>query len=134
MKFDDGRVVSNFIVQALRQEPLTIYGTGSQTRSFCFVDDLIQGFIGMMNTTDDITGPINLGNPSEFTMLELAEKVIRVIESKSEIVFRALPADDPKQRKPDITKAIKYLKFEPKVSLEAGLDLTIKDFRQRLAQ
>jgi len=132
MKFDDGRVVSNFIIQALKQEPITIYGSGNQTRSFCYIDDLIQGFVRMMDTTDDVTGPINLGNPIEFTMLQLAKEVILSTESKSEVVFRELPIDDPKQRKPDIAKANKYLDFYPKVSLKDGLELTVNDFRKRM--
>jgi UDP-glucuronate decarboxylase len=132
MKFDDGRVVSNFIIQALKQKPITIYGTGNQTRSFCYIDDLIEGFIRMMNTTDDITGPINLGNPIEFTMLQLAKEVIQSTESESEIEFQELPKDDPKQRKPDISKANKFLDFIPKVALKEGLEMTVNDFRQRL--
>jgi len=132
MKFDDGRVVSNFIIQALKQEPITIYGTGNQTRSFCYIDDLIEGFVRMMGTTDDITGPINLGNPVESTMLQLAEEVILSTESKSEVVFRTLPMDDPKQRKPDTTKANRIFDFDPKVSLKDGLELTVADFRERL--
>src|ERR1700728_4087350 len=116
----DGRVVSNFIMQALRGEDITIYGDGSQTRSFCYVDDLIEGFVRFMNQTESV-GPMNLGNPGEFTMLELAEHVLKLTKSKSKIVFQPLPADDPKQRKPDITLAKKILKWEPKVALDEGL-------------
>jgi UDP-glucuronate decarboxylase len=132
MSFNDGRVVSNFIVQALRNEPITIYGDGSQTRSFCFVDDLIEGFIKLMFSGDDVTGPINLGNPTEFTMLELAEKVINKTGSKSRIAFSELPQDDPKQRKPDISKAKEILGWSPKISLDEGLDVTIEEFKTRL--
>jgi UDP-glucuronate decarboxylase len=127
---NDGRVVSNFIMQALRGEPITIYGTGQQTRSFCYVSDLIAGFLKLMDSSDDVTGPVNLGNPGEFTMLELAETVIRLIGSKSELVFKPLPADDPKQRRPDITMAKAKLDWEPKVPLEEGLKHTIKYFKQ----
>ena len=133
MHLNDGRVVSNFIVQALRREPLTIFGDGTQTRSFCYVDDLIDGLIRLMNTNDDVTGPINLGKPGEFTILELAEKVIRLSNSKSEIVFKKLPADDPKQRRPDITKARKTLEWEPEIELEEGLKRTIAYFDELLA-
>ncbi len=127
---NDGRVVSNFIMQALRGEPITIYGTGEQTRSFCYVSDLIDGFLKLMDSPEEITGPINLGNPGEFTMLELAESVIKLTDSKSELVFEELPEDDPKQRQPDITKAKEKLGWEPKVDLAAGLKPTIKYFRQ----
>jgi len=127
---NDGRVVSNFILQALRNEPITIYGDGSQTRSFCYVDDLIDGLIRLMQTSDEITGPINIGNPDEFTILELARKVIQMTASGSEIVFNPLPQDDPKQRRPDITLAKKLLKWEPKIKLEDGLQKTIEYFRQ----
>ncbi len=127
---NDGRVVSNFIMQALRGEPITIYGTGEQTRSFCYVSDLIAGFLKLMESPEEITGPINLGNPGEFTMLELAQAVIRLTDSKSELVFEALPEDDPKQRQPDITQAKEKLNWEPKVSLEEGLKPTIQYFRQ----
>lgn len=129
---NDGRVVSNFIVQALRGESITIYGDGEQTRSFCYVDDLIEGFIRLMATSDDTTGPINLGNPCEFTMLELAEKVIEVTGSSSQLVFKPLPQDDPKQRKPDITKAKTTLDWEPKVSLQEGLSKTAPYFEELL--
>ena len=124
----DGRVVSNFILQALRGEPLTVYGDGSQTRSFCYVDDMIEGLIRLMNTPGEVTGPINMGNPKEITILELAEKVIELTNSKSEIVFEPLPADDPKQRQPDITLACEVLGWEPRVSLEKGLKETIDFF------
>ncbi len=134
MNLNDGRVVSNFVVQALRGEDLTIYGDGSQTRSFCFVTDLIDGFIKMMNTKSDITGPINLGNPNEFTMLELAEKVIKLTGSKSKLDFKALPSDDPKQRKPDITLAQTKLNWNPKIELEEGLQKTIEDFKLRMSR
>lgn len=127
----DGRVVSNFIVQALYGEDITIYGDGSQTRSFCYVDDLIEGFIKMMDATgDDVTGPINLGNPNEFTIKELAEKVIALTGSKSQIRYMPLPSDDPKQRCPDITKAQKFLKWEPKIQLDSGLQKTIDYFKE----
>lgn len=129
---DDGRVVSNFIVQALEGRPITIYGDGSQTRSFCFVDDLIEGFIRLMNSPDDVTGPINLGNPREMTIRELAEAVIKLTGAKSELVIKPLPADDPLQRQPDIAKAQTILGWEPKVTLEDGLHRTIDYFRARL--
>jgi UDP-glucuronate decarboxylase len=132
---NDGRVVSNFIVQALRGTDITIYGDGSQTRSFCYVDDLIEGMLRMMQTADGVTGPVNLGNPSEFSMRELAEIVIRLTNSKSKLVFQPLPSDDPKQRRPDITLAQSLLqKWMPTVELEAGLMRTIAYFRERLAQ
>ncbi|MFZ2189833.1 MAG: UDP-glucuronic acid decarboxylase family protein [Candidatus Magasanikiibacteriota bacterium] len=125
---DDGRVVSNFIIQALNNNDITIYGDGSQTRSFCYVDDLVVGFVKMMDTGDNITGPINLGNPHEFTILQLAEKVLELTGSKSKIVFENLPEDDPKQRKPDISLAKKILDWEPTIGLENGLPKTIKYF------
>jgi UDP-glucuronate decarboxylase len=128
----DGRVVSNFIVQALQSEPITIYGDGKQTRSFCFVSDLIDGFLKLMETGSEVTGPVNLGNPTEFTMLELATKIIELTGSRSTLEFLPLPADDPKQRKPDISMATSILKWEPKVALEDGLLLTIRDFKSRL--
>ena len=129
MRPDDGRVVSNFIVQALKGEDLTIYGDGTQTRSFQYVDDLVEGMIRMM-ATENFTGPVNLGNPGEFTMLELAEMIIRLVGSKSKITFMPLPSDDPKQRKPDISLAKKMLNgWEPKVKLEEGLKPTIEYFR-----
>lgn len=132
MNPDDGRVVSNFIVQALNNEDITIYGTGEQTRSFCYVDDLIEGFCRMMSSADDVTGPVNLGNPGEFTMLELAEKVLSFTGSKSKLVFKPLPQDDPKQRKPDISKAKQLLDWQPKVPLDDGLKETIKYFKKVL--
>ncbi len=126
---NDGRVVSNFIVQALKGEDITIYGDGQQTRSFCYVDDLVDVIIRMMNSTKDFIGPVNIGNPSEFTMLELAEKVINLTNSRSRLVFKPLPSDDPKQRQPDISLAKTKLDWEPKVNLEDGLKETIKYFR-----
>lgn len=128
MNPDDGRVVSNFIMQALHNEDITIYGDGRQTRSFCYVDDLIDGMYRMMNT-EGLTGPVNLGNPGEFTMLELAKKVIAKTKSKSKITFKPLPADDPTQRKPDITLAKEKLGWEPTVALDDGLEKTIAYFR-----
>jgi len=125
---DDGRVVSNFIVQALKGDDLTVYGDGQQTRSFCYVDDLIDGFLAFMEQTESV-GPMNLGNPGEFTMLELAELILKLTGGKSKIVHKPLPADDPKQRQPDITLAKRLLKWEPKVPLEAGLKRTIEYFR-----
>jgi UDP-glucuronate decarboxylase len=125
---NDGRVVSNFIVQALQGKPITIYGDGSQSRSFCYVDDLIEAFVLLMDTEDDFTGPVNTGNPGEFTILQLAENVIELTGSKSEIVFEALPEDDPQQRQPDITLAKEKLGWEPKVSLREGLVPTIAYF------
>ena len=125
---NDGRVVSNFIIQALNNEPITIYGSGKQTRSFCFVDDLIDGFIKLMNTSPEITGPVNLGNPGEFTMIELAETILDLTNSKSELKFQPLPQDDPKQRRPDITQAKQILNWEPKVDLKLGLIRTIEYF------
>ena len=126
---NDGRVVSNFIIQALRGEPITVYGNGKQTRSFCYVDDMIDAFIRLMNSPDGITGPVNLGNPSEFTILELAHKVIELTDSKSKIVFKPLPHDDPVQRQPKINLARKVLKWKPRVALEDGLRETIAYFR-----
>ena len=128
----DGRVVSNFIVQALRGEDITIYGDGSQTRSFCYVDDLIEGFIRLMGTEAGFTGPVNLGNPNEFSMLELAENVLRLSGSKSKLAFLELPVDDPKQRKPDIMLATEKMDWEPGVELEDGLKETIGYFRKLL--
>jgi len=128
---NDGRVVSNFIVQALKGENLTVYGDGTQTRSFCYVDDLLEGFVRLMNQTETV-GPINIGNPGEFTMLELAENVLKLTKSKSKIVHKPLPADDPKQRRPDITLARKYLKWEPKVQLAEGLKKTIAYFKTKV--
>jgi len=129
---NDGRVVSNFIVQALRGEDVTIYGEGQQTRSFCYVDDLIGGMTAFMEQ-DSTIGPVNLGNPGEYTMLQLAEAVIRLVGSRSKLVFQPLPADDPQQRRPDISKARELLGWEPKVQLEDGLKETIAYFRKRLA-
>ena len=125
---NDGRVVSNFIVQALKGESITLYGDGQQTRSFCYVDDLVEGFLRLMATSDDVTGPINLGNPNEFTIAQLAQTVIDLTGSKSSIIYKPLPEDDPKQRQPDITKAKALLNWEPKVQLEAGLRKTIDYF------
>ncbi len=127
---NDGRVVSNFIMQALRGENITIYGDGQQTRSFCYVDDLIDGFMKMIDSPPEFTGPVNIGNPGEFTMLELAEKVISIVGGKSRIVHMPLPSDDPKQRQPDITLARKQLSWEPKVTLEDGLRRTIEYFKE----
>lgn len=125
---NDGRVVSNFIVQALRGEPITIYGEGKQTRSFCYVDDLIDGLIRLMNSPDAFTGPVNLGNPTEFTILELAEMVMKLTGTRSEMVFKPLPADDPIQRKPDISLAKTTLDWEPKIPLQEGLSHTVDYF------
>jgi UDP-glucuronate decarboxylase len=125
---NDGRVVSNFVVQALRGEPITIYGDGGQTRAFCYVEDLVEGLLRLMASGDDVTGPINLGNPGEFTMLELAELVRELTGAKSELVFRPLPADDPKQRRPDITKAGAALDWRPVTPLREGLVKTIAYF------
>jgi UDP-glucuronate decarboxylase len=133
MRPDDGRVVSTFIVQALRGEPLTIFGDGSQSRSFCYVDDLIDGLMRLMDSGDEVTGPINLGNPGEFTMLELAERVLALTGSRSPIVHRELPTDDPKQRRPNITRAQEQLGWEPWVPLAEGLERTVEHFRVLLA-
>jgi UDP-glucuronate decarboxylase len=127
---NDGRVVSNFIMQALQGKPITIYGDGSQSRSFCYVSELIDGFIRLMASPDDFTGPVNLGNPGEFTMLELAEKVIKLTGSPSKLDFQPLPSDDPRQRQPDISLARKELGWEPKINLEQGLVETISYFKQ----
>ena len=132
MNPDDGRVVSNFIIQALRNDDITVYGDGSQTRSFCYISDLMDGIIKMMNSDSTVQGPINLGNPSEFTVLELAEKIIQLTRSKSKIIFEKLPQDDPKQRKPNIEKANKQLDWKPLVSLEDGLTETINYFKEKL--
>jgi len=126
---NDGRVVSNFVIQALKNEPITIYGDGSQTRSFCYVDDLINGFIKLMDAPDDVTGPVNLGNPGEFTIKQLAEMVIEMIGSKSELTFMDLPQDDPLQRCPDITLAKSKLDWEPTIPLQQGLEKTIAYFK-----
>jgi UDP-glucuronate decarboxylase len=132
MNPDDGRVVSNFIVQALRGEDITVYGDGSQTRSFCYVDDLIEGLMALMQSADEVIGPLNLGNPVEFTMRETAEMVLRLTGSQSRLVFRPLPQDDPVQRQPDITLARNVLGWEPKVPFEDGLRETIAYFRTLL--
>lgn len=129
---NDGRVVSNFIVQALQGNDITIYGDGKQTRSFCYVDDIIEGFVRMMSSEQGFTGPVNLGNPGEFTMLELAENVLRLVGGKSKLSFHPLPTDDPKQRQPDITLAKAKLDWEPKVRLEDGLKETIAYFKKVL--
>ncbi|HLU46683.1 MAG TPA: GDP-mannose 4,6-dehydratase, partial [Planctomycetota bacterium] len=131
MAIDDGRVISNFIAQALRAEDITIYGDGSQTRSFCFVDDLIDGLIRLMEH-EAVDGPINLGNPTEITVEELATRVIKATGSPSRIAFRDLPSDDPRQRRPDITKAREVLDWEPRISLEDGLERTVRYFRNVL--
>jgi UDP-glucuronate decarboxylase len=132
MALDDGRVVSNFIVQALKGEDITVYGTGQQTRSFCYVDDLITGMIKLMESDDSITGPINMGNPGEFTMLELAEKVIKFTGSTSKIVHKDLPQDDPQQRRPDITQAKELLGWEPTFDLDEGLKRAVRYFEDTL--
>lgn len=129
---NDGRVVSNFIVQALKNEPITVYGNGSQSRSFCYVDDMIDAFVRLMNTPDNFTGPVNLGNPCEFTILELTQKVIELTGSSSSIVYLPLPSDDPRQRQPDITLAKTQLSWEPRIALEEGLKKTIAYFDQLL--
>jgi UDP-glucuronate decarboxylase len=129
---NDGRVVSNFIVQALKGDSLTVYGEGSQTRSFCYVSDLVEGFIRLMN--EDHTGPINLGNPGEYTILQLAQAVQQMVNPDAEIIFKPLPQDDPRRRQPDITKARTLLGWEPTIPLQDGLKLTVEDFRNRLAQ
>jgi UDP-glucuronate decarboxylase len=129
---NDGRVVSNFIVQAIRGEPITIYGDGSQTRSFCYISDLIEGMIGLMETPANFVGPINFGNPEEFSILQLAETVIRLVGTKSRIVFIKLPEDDPRRRRPNIALAEKMLGWRPKVGLEDGLNETIAYFRDTL--
>jgi UDP-glucuronate decarboxylase len=126
---NDGRVVSNFIVQALKGEPITVYGDGDQTRSFCYVDDLVSALIRFMDASDDVTGPINLGNPVENTILELAEKIIWLSKSSSKIIHKPLPQDDPARRRPDISKARETLKWEPIIALEDGLQRTIEYFR-----
>ena len=133
MQPNDGRVVSNFIVQALKNEDITVYGEGSQTRSFCYVDDLIDGFVRMMNSREGFTGPVNMGNPDEFTILELANKVIDIIGSRSKIIHKPLPTDDPRQRKPDITLAKQELDWAPKIKLEDGLVKTIGYFEGLLS-
>jgi UDP-glucuronate decarboxylase len=134
MYLHDGRVVSNFIVQALQGQPLTIYGDGQQTRSFCYVDDLVDGLIALMQSPDEVIGPINLGNPGEFTIRELAEMVLQLTGSRSQLVFHPLPQDDPVQRRPDISLATKTLGWEPKVALEDGLRRTVAYFRTLLQE
>ncbi len=129
MQPDDGRVVSNFIIQALRGDDITIYGDGSQTRSFCYVDDLVEGLIRMMDSVSEITGPFNIGNPAEFTITELAQLVLKAVGGPSKLAFRPLPQDDPKQRQPDIMLARYHLAWEPKVTLGAGLEKTVAYFR-----
>jgi UDP-glucuronate decarboxylase len=128
----DGRVVSNFILQALQNKPLTVYGDGSQSRSFCYVDDLIEGFLRLMQSGDDFAGPVNLGNPVEFSMIELTEQVIEATNSKSEIIFEPLPEDDPKQRRPDISLAKEKLDWQPKIQLKEGLQKTVEYFADLL--
>ena len=130
---NDGRVVSNFIMQALKNEPITIYGDGRQTRSFCYVDDLVEGLVRLMATADEVTGPINIGNPDEFTIRELAEKVIELSKSRSKLEFRPLPMDDPKQRQPDIARARAVLDWSPTIKLKEGLEKTIGYFRSVVA-
>jgi len=132
MALDDGRVVSNFIVQALRNEPITIYGDGLQTRSFCYVGDLIRGLVSLFFHSDQEHGPINLGNPDEFTMLDLAKFVIEATNSNSKLIFMDLPSDDPRQRKPDISKASQHLNWIPEVKLKDGLTLTVEEFQRRI--
>jgi UDP-glucuronate decarboxylase len=129
---DDGRVVSNFVVQALKGEDITIYGDGRQTRSFCYVDDLLEAMVRAMNTPDDVTGPINIGNPREFTILELANRVIELTGSRSKVIFKPLPADDPRQRQPDITLAKKLLGWAPRIELREGLENTVGYFKAQL--
>jgi UDP-glucuronate decarboxylase len=132
MNLEDGRVVSNFIYQALQNQDLTVYGDGLQTRSFCFVSDLVEALVKFTESKVVPTGPINLGNPKEFTMLELAEKVISAAASKSRVIHSELPMDDPKQRKPDITIAKEILSWTPKIELDEGLSITINDFEKRM--
>lgn len=131
---NDGRVVSNFIVQAIKNEPITIYGDGKQTRSFCYVDDLVEGLVGLMNSGDEFTGPVNLGNPNEFLIAELASKVIEHAGSRSRIVYETLPEDDPKQRQPDISLARAVLGWEPRIALDEGLVSTIRYFEKLLGR
>ena len=133
MENDDGRVISNFICQAILNNPITVYGDGKQTRSFCYVSDLVSGIYKLMNSDDDVTGPINIGNPNEFTMLELANKIIHLTSSKSKIIYQKLPLDDPKKRKPNIDKATKVLGWRPEIQLDKGLSKTIKYFKSNLS-
>jgi UDP-glucuronate decarboxylase len=130
MQEQDGRVVSNFIVQSIKGTPLTVYGDGSQTRSFCYVSDLVEGLMRLMN--GDFIGPVNLGNPGEYTILELAQMIQGMINPDTELIYKPLPEDDPKQRQPDITRAQTYLNWEPKIPLKEGLEMTIKDFKSRV--
>jgi UDP-glucuronate decarboxylase len=132
MQVNDGRVVSNFIVQALKNEDITIYGDGSQTRSFCYVSDLVDGLIRLLLSPKEVSGPINLGNPTEDKISTLANEIVKLTNSNSKIIYMPLPQDDPKQRKPDISKAQKILDWNPKVNLETGLNLTISDLSNRL--
>lgn len=134
MHLNDGRVVSNFIIQALKGEDITVYGDGGQTRSFCYIDDMVNGLIRLMSTSDDFTGPVNLGNPSEINILELAEKVLKITDSKSRIVFKTLPQDDPVRRCPNIALAKSILGWQPKVSLEEGLEKTVEYFKKVLSE
>lgn len=131
---NDGRVVSNFVIQALLGKDISIYGDGSQTRSFCYVDDLIEGMMRLMDSRPDFVGPVNIGNPSEFSILELANQILALTNSKSKLIFHPLPQDDPKQRKPDITLAKKELEWQPKVALKDGLVKTIEYFENLLAK
>jgi UDP-glucuronate decarboxylase len=131
---NDGRVISNFIVQAIKGEPITIYGDGTQTRSFCYVDDLIEGMIKLMDSPSNFTGPVNIGNPDEFNMIELAQMVIKIVNSTSSITFNPLPLDDPRQRKPDITLAKLHLDWQPVIDIEQGLRETVSYFKKRLQQ
>jgi len=133
MHLNDGRVVSNFIIQALSGEDITVYGDGTQTRSFCYIDDMVDGLIKLMNTPDDLTGPVNLGNPSEISILELVEKVLKITKSRSKIVYKPLPQDDPVRRCPDITLAKKRLGWQPKTNLEEGLKKTVGYFKRILS-
>jgi UDP-glucuronate decarboxylase len=132
MRFDDGRVVSNFVYQALTNQDITIYGDGTQTRSFCFIDDLVEGLLRYAFSNNTSTGPINLGNPNEITMNTLAQEIIQITDSKSKVIFKELPKDDPQVRCPDITTAKALLAWEPKISLTAGIQALIRDFKQRL--
>lgn len=134
MRLDDGRVISNFVVQALKGDDITIYGDGKQTRSFCYIDDLVDGMIRMMNSKSGFTGPVNIGNPGEFTMIELADIIVELTGSRSKIVYKSLPQDDPMQRKPDIELAKRNLEWEPTVSLEECLKKTIKYFENKLRE
>jgi len=129
---NDGRVVSSFIVQALKNEPITVYGDGTQTRSFCYVDDMIDGIVKMMNSPDEFTGPVNLGNPEEYRIIDLAKRIIELTSSRSKIVFKPLPQDDPRRRRPDITLAKEKLGWEPRTPLEEGLKKTIEYFEELL--